>query len=215
MNDIKKLTNDIFADLQRLIDETPDKTQAPEEPRPDLKRHIWTSTNIPKRYREEWERPGDSKWNEQFSKVVERCKSGGIVAMIGPRGHGKTRFAAEAVRDVCPNASRYTTAMQLFLRVRSSYAKTAEETEERIVQDLSKCPLLVIDETQERGNTEWEDRMLTHIIDARYGGILPTIIIANLTKGELVKALGDSITSRLMETGGIMEVNDTSHRIQE
>ena len=74
--------------------------------------------------------------------------------------------------------------------------------------------MLILDEVQERGNTAWEDRILTHILDRRYGAMVPTIIIANLTESALVECLGDSIISRLTETGGVIEIDGPSHRLK-
>ena len=54
--------------------------------------------------------------------------------------------------------------------------------------------------------------MLTHLLDARYGAIRPTIVIANLTREALPACLGDSITSRLTETGGVLEITGPSFR---
>jgi DNA replication protein DnaC len=124
-------------------------------------------------------------------------------------------LAAECVRDVCPQLAHYTTAMGLFLRIRATYGKGAGETEAEVIREISKIPLLVIDEIQERGGTAWEDRLLTHIIDKRYGAERATILIANLTEAGLADSIGDSITSRLFETGGIIELTGPSFRTGE
>ena len=118
------------------------------------------------------------------------------------------------MRNFAPNKGTYTTAMEIFLRIRASFGKTAKETEHDITGELSKCRLLIIDEVQERGNTAWEDRILTHIIDKRYSDLKPTIVIANLTADALAAGLGESIVSRMQETGGIIEVTGESHRIK-
>ncbi len=143
---------------------------------------------------------------------MRRIRDGGIIALIGPRGTGKTRLAAEAMRDFAREHGHYTTAMGLFLRIRASYARNNDESEKEIVTHMTKTRLLVLDEVQERGNTAWEDRLLTHILDSRYGAMAPTIIIANLTESALADCMGDSIISRLEETGGIIEISGPSHR---
>lgn len=132
--------------------------------------------------------------------------------MIGGRGTGKTRMAAEVVRDRLPIPATYTTAMDIFLRIRESYAKRSEETERQIVDRMAKVPLLIIDEIQERGNTEWEGRILTHIMDRRYGAMKATIIIGNLLPEAMTANLGESVVSRITENGGIYRFNGPSHR---
>lgn len=200
-----------MADFERMIADAPDSPQSIAFTSP-ARRDIEYGTGMPKRYRSDWERPQDAKWEENFRKVAEKVKSGGIVALIGNRGTGKTRIAAEVVRNYSPDKSTYTTAMALFLRIRASFGKKGGETEEQIVKEMAQSALLIIDEIQERGNTAWEDRLLTHILDKRYGAMTPTIIIANLDAAGLTECLGASITSRINETGGIVTITGKSYR---
>jgi DNA replication protein DnaC len=87
-------------------------------------------------------------------------------------------------------------------------------TEARIdVVNRHRIPdLLVIDEFQERGETAFENRMLNHLLDLRYGDLTDTLLIANLEPEELVESVGESITERLREAGGIIECNWPSFR---
>jgi len=173
------------------------------------------TTNVPSRYRQPWARPNDPAWAQKHEHCKKIADSGGLILLIGDRGTGKTRLAAEIIRDRLswmPRPDRYMTAMEIFLMIRDAYAKKGSETEGSIVSALSSCRLLVIDEIQERSNSEWEDRIITHIIDRRYGAQLPTIIIGNLTPESMEKNLGESIVSRAQETGGIIKMTGKSHR---
>lgn len=170
------------------------------------------STGVPDRYREPWERPVNPTWGGRFEKLLEILKTGGAVAIIGKRGTGKTRLSCEVLRDGAPHEGRYTTAMGIFLDLRNSFRSTEGPSEAQVIERLSSATLLIIDEIQERGNTEWEDRILTHILDKRYGAMRPTLLIGNLTVQELKDTLGTSITSRLNETGAIMEITGPSYR---
>jgi DNA replication protein DnaC len=208
---------EISRTFQALIDKAPDEEGQHGETSAHSTdyRAISSATGMPKRYRPDWPRPCDATWTENFRKVMAAVRSGAIIALIGNRGTGKTRLAAEAARNFAPAHSSYTTAMGLFLRIRATFGKKkGGESEDSIVNELSKSPLLVLDEVQERGNTPWEDRLLTHILDRRYGAMLPTVVIANLTESALIECLGDSIVSRLEEGGGILEITGPSHRSQ-
>ena len=213
-NTIEEHVSSIAANFEALI------AAAPDDPKPikgpgAAARDIAFHTDMPKRYRSEWQRPQlDPVWMGHFAKIMQKAEDGGIIALIGPRGTGKTRLAAEAMRNLAPEKGSYTTAMGLFLRIRASFGKTTKESEDDIVKEMVKTQLLILDEVQERGNTAWEDRILTHILDRRYGAMMPTIIIANLTAAALVDCLGESIISRLNETGGILEIDGPSHRVQ-
>ena len=198
--------------LKTMIEQAPDADMLPRKPGTTLDGGIHFKTGVPKRYRANWHRPDNSDWVGKFDGVCGKVKSGGIVSLIGPRGTGKTRLACECMRDIAPELGLYTTAMGLFLRLRATYQKNSTEAEVEVVELLSKAKLLVIDEIQERGNSAWEDRLLTHILDKRYGALLPTIVVANLTEAALAECLGDSIVSRLQETGGVLHVDGKSHR---
>ena len=189
-------------------------TAANPQPVREIKRSrdIGSNTGVPIRYRAEWDRTDtNDEWAANHAKILSKMNSGGIIAVIGNRGTGKTRISAEVMRDYSPVRGDYITAMGLFLRIRASF-NSKGETEDQIVNEVSRAKMLIIDEVQERGNTPWEDRILTHILDRRYADMRPTIIIANLTESALTECLGESIVSRLFETGGILEMNGKSHR---
>jgi len=173
---------------------------------------LFKSTGFAARYRPEWQRPTSEGWVDMFDRATKEIKRGGILALVGRRGAGKTQMAAELVRDHQRARGRYTTAMELFLRLRASFRKDSTESEREIVRALSRCPVLVIDEAQERGGSEWEDRILTHIIDNRYGAQKPTILIANLTAAEMAAQLGPSICDRIKDAGGMLEFSNESWR---
>jgi DNA replication protein DnaC len=102
------------------------------------------------------------------------------------------------------------TAYTLFGSLREAMATTGGEMP--LIRDLSAVGLLVIDEIQERADTQFEDRTLTNLIDARYYGMRPTILIGNLRPSEFAARIGSSIASRIRETGGVIEFNGPSFR---
>lgn len=172
---------------------------------------ISKSTGVPDLYRDPWTRPADVPWNTRFNQALATLQAGKMIVMVGKRGVGKTRLAAEIIREGCAYTGRYVTAMELFLRIRHSYTGDGP-SELQIVTELAEAPLLVLDEIQERGNTPAEDRILTHLFDLRYGARMPVIAIGNLEPGSLIESLGSSIASRLNERGVIMEITGPSWR---
>lgn len=165
------------------------------------------------------------EWSEARRKVCGRTGEGFLLALVGERGPGKTQIAEQAIRSACDRWSydldpvrppaKYLRAMNLFLYIRASYRKGAEQSEEQVIESLRKPRLLVIDEMQERGDTAWEDRLLTNLVDTRYGDQTDTLLIANLTPAALMDSLGPSIYDRLCETGGIIECNWPSFRVPQ
>lgn len=213
----KELMGGILSGFDALIAAAPEERErdgARECDRMDSKGWALRAvTGWPDRYRDAVETPPHGEeWLAAFEIAKEAVKKGGIVVFYGKRGGGKTRMAAELA--VISGFSRYRTAMRFFLTVRATFRKDSEKTELEIIDELATTPLLVLDEIQERGETSFEDRLLTHVIDARYAANLPTILIANLTKKELAASLGASIVSRAQENGKSIEFTWDSYRKQ-
>ena len=81
-----------------------------------------------------------------------------------------------------------------------------------MVETLRGVDLLVLDEIQVRSDTEWENSVLTDLIDSRYAAVRSTLLIANLERSALAASLGDSVASRLEETGTIIPCDWPSFR---
>jgi DNA replication protein DnaC len=168
--------------------------------------------------------PTGEKWADGFKRSMPIIEAGGIAVFFGGRGTGKTRMAYELSKHAkLPKttfggkSSAYrpiicTTAMRLFLRLRDSFRKNAESSELQIIDEMSGAALLVLDEFQERGETDFENQKITHIIDARYSAGLPTILIANLTRAEFAEKMSDSVKDRIAENGGGVHFDWGSYR---
>ena len=151
-------------------------------------------------------------WADKLKDLKEQIGKGCLLALLGKRGTGKTQMAVELMRHTCVQgrSARYTTAMRFFTAIKDSYQ--AATTESAVLNQYLKPQILVIDEAQERGETGWEDRLLTHLIDCRYGAMKDTVLVSNLSRREFERAIGSSILSRMSETGGIIECNWPSFR---
>jgi DNA replication protein DnaC len=209
MSDTPTYACEAFSRLEQLI------ANAPKESSREIPFREAMATfgaNVPKRFRGDWDRPTTDEWSWRLAKSIEKARKGSLYAFIGPRGTGKTRLAIEVMRDVAPEEGQYVTAMELFLRLRASFRKDSRESEMDITSEYKRAKFLIIDEIQERGESQWEDRILTHVIDARYAAMRATIIIGNLTKKSLRGSLSESIIDRLRENGGVLEMTGESFR---
>ena len=184
---------------------------------------------FPKRYENASPALGD-KWAAYYAKAIATIDSGGIVVMYGGHGTGKTRMAWEIAKNhksAKPNASSggigwsqssvkrpmlYTTAVQLFMDIKSSYHSSSTQSEKEIVTKYGECALLVIDEIQERAETDFENSKLTAIIDARYQHERPTMIISNYTREKLAASLSPAIIDRIRENGCGLHFSWQSYR---
>ena len=173
---------------------------------------MFFDADVPKRH---FARPAPNRpspWADKLKDLEGQVGKGCLLALLGKRGTGKTQMAVELMRHTCVQgrSARYTTAMRFFTAIKDSYQ--AATTESAVLNQYLKPQILVIDEAQERGETGWEDRLLTHLIDCRYGAMKDTVLVSNLSRREFERAIGSSILSRMSETGGIIECNWPSFR---
>ena len=106
--------------FEKMIADAPETATPTIDPPPCPPGTLSTLTGLPIRYRHPWDHPGDPTWHDRFHRSTRRILDGGLLALIGPRGTGKTRLAAEPLRHIAPRSGTYTTAMGLFLRLRAS-----------------------------------------------------------------------------------------------
>lgn len=206
----------IAASLDKLIETAPEGDDSGDHlktpSRPSLVR---VSSGWDSRYTEEIELEGE-KWRETFESARTQVANSGIVAFLGTRGSGKTRMAAEIARAgywptdkgewngnmiVTGKTALYRRAMDIFLDLRDCNKKGAARSEKDVLESLAFVGLLVIDEFQERGETEWENRIISNLLDKRYATRRPTILIANYTPDEMKAALSPSVRDRMREAG--------------
>ena len=163
---------------------------------------------------------------EKARTLLPRVLKDGILLILGPTGRGKTVMAtwfAMQRQKEGQKCGEFITAYSMFTTVKSSYGpkkpiKSRSGGEayppdaEEIIANWSNAPFLVIDEIQTRAETAWEDSMLEEIVNARYGEMLPTVLIANLDAEAAQKSLGPRIMDRARECGGIVNCNWPSYR---
>ena len=191
-----------------------------------------TLRGFPPRYEDAPPATGDG-WLANYSKALERTNFGGITILYGGYGTGKTRMAWEIARahtSKRPNISTndhgwtttykkrpmvYTTAMNLFSAIKSTYTAGAEKSEKQVIKEYCDAALLVIDEVQVRGETKFEDDKLTAIIDARYMDDMPTILISNYSWEKLASTLSPAVIDRIEENGAKLTFNWQSYRTKK
>jgi DNA replication protein DnaC len=217
----------ITPEIDRLLAELPEADETDQDAPPEspgmAPNRLLSAFGWPDRYLEPLDNPQGGEWLAGIALSAPVIEQSGILILHGKRGTGKTQMAAEIARakrfplDAGTKAdpkrsAHYQTAMRFFLTVRATFKKGSDKTELEIIDRMTEPGLLVIDELQERGETAFEDRLLTHLIDARYGAKRPTILIANLTKDELGKSLGPSIVDRIRENGRCIDFTWNSYR---
>lgn len=221
---------DFLSNLDELIATATEETDAPAPAQPSTPsyRYLGESMGWDEKWRNLTDEPTGEAWWAAYAKVKRVVENGGIVVLHGTRGGGKTRMSYEIGRRASfavdkprmaggfksppKQTARYVTAMGFFLDVRATFGKKSQRSERDAVDMMTEPGLLILDEIQERSESAWENRLLTHVIDCRYSAERPTIIIANLKADELKASLGPSIMDRINENGGSIEFNWESYR---
>lgn len=134
--------------------------------------------------------------------------------MIGSVGTGKTHLGQSLVVEVLrlKKSARYTTMARIIRHVRGSWDRDSGYSEKQAYSDYQNETLLVIDEVGVQANTENERNIIFEVINERYESCLPTVIICNLTKDELVATLGDRTIDRLRHNGKMIGMSWESAR---
>lgn len=181
----------------------------------------------------EW---GCAEQRKKFDRCRELCRGvGAVVALVGPRGVGKTTIAfqlalerawqdrqslfdkAAGLREATTwRTTPYRKLTDLLARYKALYADfgtmdpvALAESRDRLCSEES---LAVFDEIHECEGLKAAPRLLTDIIDRRYLAKKDTLLITNQTAQEFSDTIGDSIYSRLTEHGAILKCEWPSWR---
>lgn len=162
----------------------------------------------------------NAEWLRVRNLLVDQAKfaDGFLVALLGKRGCGKTQLAVSVIHRACEEelAGRYTKAIDLFRDIRRAYIQPgrgeAGVSEVEIIDAWTKYDFLVVDEFHQRGETNAENNAIINLLDRRYDARLCTVLIANQDKEEFAQSAGDSITSRIHETGEAIVCDWPSYR---
>lgn len=131
--------------------------------------------------------------------TIPRVGHGPSLLLVGGTGSGKTYQAYGAIRALtvsgasCPWIA--TTAADLYAALRPRHRVDSEEEFERYL----RAAVLVLDDIGAAKGTEWNEEVNYRLINARYEREQPTLITTNVPAKDLQAALGERVTSRLVE----------------
>ncbi len=139
-------------------------------------------------------------------KFDDRMASGGGLVMCGMPGTGKTHLACAIAHRIAEfgRTSLFVSALAAIRRVKQTYAKGSEETEQEAIERFYRPDLLILDEMGVQFGSDTEKMILFEIINGRYERMLPTILISNLTEAELAQFVGERAMDRMKEGGGVV-----------
>lgn len=156
------------------------------------------------------------KWNLMFDKNIS-------LLIHGEPGNGKTYIASCIANELIKkNVSVVAiSSIGLLKRIQESYRNGyGEDTETDMINTLQICELLILDDLgaeYRNTNSDWAEKTIYSVIDARYRARKPIIITSNLSINDLKIALvskdGTNRTyNRLVEMVTIIENKSKSRR---
>ena len=160
------------------------------------------------------ENPGQQKAytisRKYYENYKEVQKTGSSLFYCGNYGTGKTHLAIAILMGLIIEGTStgiYTTTMRMIRDIRSSYNNN-KRSEQDIIDDYTRTPLLVLDEVGVQFGTDAEKILIYEVVNGRYENYRPTILISNLSFTEMTEYLGARSIDRLKSKSGSMVVMD-------
>lgn len=130
----------------------------------------------------------------------KHAKDGTFLVMGGVTGTGKSHLAlAIAQRVMARGTAMYMDAIDLIRRVRGTWRRDSDKSEEEMLILLGGIDLLIIDEVGVQRGTDDEQLIIFDVINRRYRDNRPTILLTNLDGKAFVEFMGPRVMSRLSE----------------
>ena len=105
------------------------------------------------------ERPGTESAHQAAKRFVEQWPPDRGLGLLfsGPTGCGITQLAAAIANELLAKGCTviFQSVPELLMRIRSTYNRQADTTEEALVAELVRCDLLVLDDLGSEILTEW------------------------------------------------------------
>lgn len=141
---------------------------------------------------------------KEFVETAGRNSTGLI--LIGRVGTGKTHVACAILNALLRPGMKglFLTIMQAIRRIKETYGKDSEKTEQEALRGLSAPDLLILDEVGVQLGTDTEHRILQEIVNERYNRMKPTILMSNLPIPEFTALVGERVVDRFREGGQVL-----------
>ena len=152
-----------------------------------------------------------------WSAVIGRlygAPRGSLHCLCGERGTGKTQIAIEVARPLLLSGLRaiYATPAEMIERLSDARRWKSEVSELRVSADYAEARLLIVDEWGRNPMPAGDQERLLNILDRRYRAMKSTLLICNAAPEMAGEILGDSLSSRISECGGVIACRWPSFR---
>lgn len=140
------------------------------------------------------------RYADDFAAVL---KAGRSMILHGTPGTGKNHLAVAITRVVMARGytALHTTAFDLVRAIRATWGSASDEANLR--RTLANIDLLCLDEVGRTAGSDGERVELFAVLNARYLGLKPTLLMSNGQPREIEAFLGKALYDRMGENGGL------------
>jgi DNA replication protein DnaC len=144
------------------------------------------------------------------------------VLLLGSYGTGKSHLSVATTKLLIKKdfSCVFISFPKLLRKIRDTYNKDSEITEDQLMDILESVDLLVLDDigaekfvAGKDGEVSWKEEILFSILDGRAGK--PTIYTSNLDSKSLMKNINERNFSRLMQDTEVIKMNGEDYRRRE
>lgn len=169
----------------------------------------------------------ESKKAFDLAKLFPNTERG--LYLFGPAGVGKTHLAI-ATYTICNNDRKFVPVPELLLRIRSSFSKYVQETEQEIIDELAsekkvwkdgteitkpQVEFLFLDDFGAEKISDFSIETLYLILDRRIRlQQYKVFITSNLSLKQIGEKISDRIASRIVELCDIVKITGEDWRLK-
>ncbi|PGT75630.1 hypothetical protein COD86_19365 [Bacillus cereus] len=140
--------------------------------------------------------------------------------ITGDYGVGKSHLCVAATKELMKkgHSAMFIQMNKLFTKIKSTWNKNSEMTEDKLMSLLAKVDVLIIDDfgaeftEKDKEGVTWKQTKTNEIVDSRIGK--STLFTTNFTIGELAGMYGERDFSRMMENAEMLEMYGDNYRLR-
>ncbi|MEE8420247.1 MAG: ATP-binding protein [Dehalococcoidales bacterium] len=161
-------------------------------------------------------RSGDPRSQQSFRQASEAARKfaaepRGWLVLSGPSGSGKTHLAAAIVNERVSQGypASYVTVPDLLDHLRAAFNPDSEMPYDEFFEQVRNAPLLVLDDLGVQAGTTWAREKLDQLLNHRFRGQLPTVIIPIIPLDELEERIRVRLTDAELSQLFVLEEKQT------
>jgi DNA replication protein DnaC len=162
------------------------------------------------------DRNGSERCLNLAKKYVEEFDSwkGESLMFWGEPGNGKSHLATAIANELTAKGKQivFISMPDLLEKIKATFNRNSNETEEQIMKGLQLCDLLIIDDIGAEKVSDWVQEVIFRIVDGRYKRMKPIMATSNLEPKELAERIGKRAYDRLIEISQPIKNEATSYR---